>query len=159
LKGKAAARFTRRDVSTKLSAGGDFVIRPWSIGRRQQPWLAVAAAYLVALQLVLAGFASVHFGIVEDSSSGTAIVTCLGHSLGVDGQGAPGQVPVDQATCPLCTLATGGCGVLPVVPFISVIAVAPAAQLISARDDQVVRRDIRTGRHQRGPPSAHFIAA
>ena len=133
--------------------------RLWSPNGRQQPWLTVAAAYLVALQLVLSGFAASHFGTAEDPTSGTAVVTCLAHSLSAGDEGTPGQRPVDQATCPLCMLAAAGCGVLPVAPVISAVAVAPAAQIVSGRDDQVVQRDVRTGQWQRGPPAAPFTAA
>jgi hypothetical protein len=135
------------------------VISSRSTRLRQQPWLAVAAAYLVALQLILTGFATGHLATFDDPASGNVSVTCLGHVIGADGgPGDTGQKPADQAPCVFCTLTAGSCAVAAVTPTVSFHATVVVARLVGPGDDQVVERPSPTGRYQRGPPAAAFIA-
>jgi hypothetical protein len=119
----------------------------------------VAAAYLVALQMMLTGLAASHLGVAGNSSTGDVFITCLGHSGAPDtDQGGSGQRPVDEAPCVFCSLAAGGCAILPVEHVVSIIALPAFSDVAVAGDDQVVKFDSPTGHYQRGPPAADFIA-
>jgi hypothetical protein len=121
--------------------------------------IAVAAAYLVAVQMLLTGLAASHLGVAGNSSSGDIFITCLGHSAGPDGdQGGSGQRPVDDAPCVFCSLAAGGCAILPVEQVVSIAALPAFSNIAVAGDEQVVEFDSPTGHYQRGPPATDFAA-
>jgi len=103
-------------------------------------------AYLVALQIILAGFATGHLAAAGDLSSSDVFITCLGHAGGSDsGEGGPGQRPVDQAPCVLCTLAMGACAILPAEYGVSTLAILTFSHVIAASDDQVAEFVSPTG--------------
>jgi hypothetical protein len=119
----------------------------------------VALAYVVALQIILSGFASGHLVAAGDLSSSGVFITCLGHAGGSDSdQGGSGQRPVDQAPCVLCTLAMGACAILPAEHGVSTIAILAFSHVIASTDDQVAEFVSPTGQYQRGPPAEDFAA-
>jgi hypothetical protein len=116
-----------------------------------RPWVAAAAGYAVALQMMLASFAVGHFDAASDPG---IFVTCLGHSAAIDsGQGDSGRHPVDEAPCVFCTLTVGAAGLLPAAPTVSMIAVSVPADFVARHDPIVVRR-YASSQRQRGPPAA-----
>jgi hypothetical protein len=136
------------------------VVRFWRSRARLRPLIAVAAAYLVVLQMLLTGLGASHLGVAGNSSSGDVFITCLGHGVGPDAgdQGGSGQRPVDQAPCVFCTLAAGGCAILPVEQVVSIVALPAFSGIAVAGDGQVVEFDSPTGHYQRGPPATDFSA-
>jgi hypothetical protein len=135
------------------------VVRSWRSRARLRPLIAVAAAYLVALQMLLTGLAASHMDVAGNSSSGDVFVTCLGHSVSPDtDHGGSGQQPVDPAPCVFCSLAAGGCAILPAEHVVSIIALRAFSDIGVAGDDQVVKFDSPTGHYQRGPPATDFAA-
>jgi hypothetical protein len=135
------------------------VVGFWKSRARLRPVIAVAAAYLVALQMMLTGLAASHLGVAGDPSSGGVFITCLGHGAGSDSdQGGTGQRPVDEAPCGLCSLAAGSCAILPPEHAFSTIAALSFSEIAVAVDDQVVEFDSPTGHYQRGPPVSDFAA-
>ena len=81
---------------------------------RLRPWIAAAATFALALQLVLGTALA---GLRAAAHAGTAdeLVICHGAGGGQpsSGQNEPGKEGDDQSHCLLCTLACGAPAVLP----------------------------------------------
>jgi hypothetical protein len=134
-----------------LDVQGDSVPKLLRSRTWMRPWVAAAAAHAVALQMMLASFAVVHFAAASDPST---FVTCLGHSATIDsGQGDTGRQPVDEAPCVFCTLTVGAAGLLPAAPTVSMMAVSVPADF-EARHDPIAARHFPSDQRQRGPPAA-----
>ena len=119
----------------------------------------MAAAYAVAFQLVIAGFAASHLSIAADDFSGDLFITCLGHqSSDLSDQGVPGKRPVDQSSCVFCTVASANSAIIPVDCSATVASNLPFSQIMRPSDDQVVAYVSPTGQYQRGPPARVFAA-
>ena len=48
---------------------------------RSRPWIAAAMAYVVALQIIFAGFSAGPPGVARDLSSNDVFIVCFGHSI------------------------------------------------------------------------------
>jgi hypothetical protein len=122
---------------------------------RLRSWVAMAASYALALQIVLGG---VLIGQLSAASLGFSDLSaiCAGHN-GPDDDAGSSKKPAHEPPCVFCTLAKNGSGTLPG-------AIAPASVDYSARlvpqprgDEVVVAFASPTGHYQRGPPvSAAF---
>jgi len=77
------------------------VTRARHIQRKCRPWVAVAAAYAVALQMLLS--AAVASQMAAAAPSG-AFPICFGVVEPADAAGKGDLVPVHQASCILCTV-------------------------------------------------------
>ena len=115
--------------------------------RRIRPWVAMAAAYAVALQLVLTAFGGpMH---AAGGLAGDSFVVCLN---GHDNGGGPDQLPVHKSPCVLCALAQGFAALSPVAENPSV-TVAISAVVFSEHRDRALGYRSPTGQYQRGPPA------
>ena len=121
--------------------------------RRIQPWIAMAAAYAVALQLVLTAFGGpMH---AAEGVAGDAFVVCLNSH---DNGGDPGQLPVHKSPCVLCAMAQGFAAISPIAANASAIVVAVSAIVFSERSDRTIAHRSPTGQYQRGPPAGTTAA-
>lgn len=130
------------------------MLHSWRAALRGRPWIAVAAAYVIALQALLTGIAGASLG-GNAALSDQAFVIC--HSAG-SADGSPqddgsGKSSPDHALCALCTLARAASAILPVdhtvVPH-DVIVVATV--MIAPSPSEAVGFDPSIGHSPRGPP-------
>src|SRR5919204_2812495 len=83
-----------------------------NVGSRVRPWIAMVAAYALALQLLLIGVAAGHAMNAGDASGSGLFVICHGDGSS-DPQGLPDKQPLAQPPCIFCTLAKAPCAILP----------------------------------------------
>ena len=79
----------------------------WRVSTRLRSWLATAAAYAVALQLLLVGFALGNFNVGNTSDAGFTICH-NGGDQSTDGQTAPAGNKDQQSCCVACPLTAFG---------------------------------------------------
>jgi hypothetical protein len=113
---------------------------------RRRPWIAVAAAYALALQLALAGL----LASGAANADGGALVVCSAHGGGAIDQsgGAPAG---GHAPCALCCLAVAAGAVLPAAGVDFVQQTQLLAPITPPAPRPVARMRERA-RHQTGPP-------
>ena len=117
---------------------------------RMRPWIAMVAAYAVALQLLLSGFVASH-SLIALSGNDPAVI-CFG--VDTDGSGSP-QTPGTQqdhsTCCLLCIAWSGG------LPPRSNDAIAAPRHVDRAGRPAIARTDLVAPRHSsprqsQGPP-------
>jgi hypothetical protein len=124
---------------------------------RMRPWIAMVAAYALALQVLLSGIAGAH-AMTAGSLAGELFVVCHGSGDGpADSQNIPDQPPRPATPCVLCTLTSAPCAILPVEHSIATIDVVAAASLVARTEARIIEFDSPTGRYQRGPPARAAI--
>ena len=118
-------------------------------GPRVRPWIAVAASYAVALQVMLVGIATSRLAAAEGPFAHGGFVVCSARSGFTGNQ--PGKPPTHDAACALCTLAASSPAILP--------AAAEAHFALQARifhmapvAATVVVSSRHTPRQSQGPP-------
>jgi hypothetical protein len=120
---------------------------------RRRPWIEIAAAYAVALPMILAGLSG---GALNAANADSFSIICQtgGHSGGED---RGGSSPVDHASCVLCAVshlsAIVDCGQ-------SAYAVqrTTASDLSAAPNDRRVATFVDRGNYARGPPGSVLLA-
>src|SRR5262245_7133080 len=101
--------------------------------RRIRPWVAMAAAYAVALHLVLTAFGGpMH---AADGLAGDSFVVCLN---GHDNGGGPDQRPVHKSPCVLCAMAQGFAAISPLAQNAVAVPVVVSAVVFSESGDQTI---------------------
>jgi hypothetical protein len=126
--------------------------------RRIRPWVAMVAAYALALQVLLSGVAAGHFMAAGDASASDLFVIC--HGAGVawpDDQGLPDKQPLPQSPCVLCTLTKAPSAILPVGHGIAIVAAIMVSTAVPNNDGRIIPFDSPTGQYQRGPPTSLSI--
>ena len=121
--------------------------------RRIRPWVAMAAAYAVALQLVLTAFGGPMHAV--EGVAGDAFVVCLN---GHDNGGGPDQLPVHKSPCVLCAMAQAFLAIAPVAANAPAVTVAVSAVVFSEHRDRTLGYRSPTGQYQRGPPAGTTAA-
>jgi hypothetical protein len=122
-----------------------------------RPWIAVVAAYALALQVLLSGIAGAHAMAAATSGAETLFVICHGSGdAPADSQNVP-DTPRPASPCLLCTLTSAPCAILPVDHSIATIDVAAAASIVAPSEGRIIEFDSPTGRYQRGPPASAAI--
>jgi hypothetical protein len=120
---------------------------------RMRPWIAMVAAYALALQVLLSGIAGAHAMAAAGSDSNILFVICHGSGdAPADSQNVP-DTPRPAAPCVLCTLTSASCAVLPVDHAVVAIDFVAAATLVARSEGRIIEFDSPTGRYQRGPPA------
>jgi hypothetical protein len=121
-----------------------------------RPWIAMVAAYALALQVLLSGIAGAH-AMAAGSLSGDLFVICHGSGdAPADSQNVP-DTPRPATPCVLCTLTNAPCAILPAGHGVMTIDVVAAASLIAPRRGRIIEFDSPTGQYQRGPPARAAI--
>jgi hypothetical protein len=120
-----------------------------------RPWIAMVAAYALALQLLLAGLAAAHqVAASGDAAAGDLFVIChAGDGLAGDADGT-GKPPLPRSTCVLCTLTSTACAILPSAHGISTVDVKLLSGVLSRDAARIISYDSPTGQYQRGPPAS-----
>src|SRR3954471_9635197 len=109
-----------------LSARCRFVLELRKYRSRMRPWIAMVAAYALALQVLLSGIAGAH-AMAGGSLSGELFVICHGSGdASSDNQTVP-DTPRPATPCVLCTLTSAPCAILPIDHSIATIDVAAAS--------------------------------
>ena len=117
----------------------------------------MAAAYALALQVLLSGIAGAHAMAGAGSGSDSLFVICHGSGdASSDSQNVP-DTPRPATPCLLCTLTSAPCAILPVDHSIATIDVVAAASLVARTEARIIEFDSPTGRYQRGPPARTAI--
>jgi hypothetical protein len=113
-----------------------------------RPWIAMVAAYALALQVLLSGIAGAH--AMAGAASGPDALFVICHGSGdapADSQNVP-DTPRPASPCLLCTLTKAPCAIIDVV----------AASTVAPRTEgRIIEFDSPTGRYQRGPPAGAAI--
>jgi hypothetical protein len=135
-----------------------FMLRPFRARRGLRPWVAVVAAYALALQVLLSGLAAGGLMAAADASAAELFVIChgSGNSPSND-QGLPDEPQLPRPPCVLCTLTQAPCAVLPVDHDIARLPAIVVSNVVPGNDGRIFRFDSPTGRYQRGPPSRAVI--
>jgi hypothetical protein len=122
--------------------------------RRVRPWIAMMAAYALALQLLLTGIAAAHAVAADEAPAGDLFVVChgSGDSPAVDQDGTA-KPPVSRSSCVLCTLTSASCAALPADPGISIIDTKLLSDVFAWNDAPRIKFDSPTGQYPRGPPA------
>ena len=122
-----------------------------------RPWMAMVAAYALAFQLLLSGFAAGHFMTTGDVSPSDPFVICHGSGVGPsDRQDVPAK-PLAQVPCVLCTLTQAACGILPLHHGIGTTDAMMVSDVGLPDESRITTFQSPTGQHQRGPPLAAAI--
>jgi hypothetical protein len=97
-----------------------------------RPWIAMVAAYTLALQVLLSGIAGAHAMAGTGSGADALFVICHGSGdAPADSQNVP-DTPRPASPCLLCTLTKAPCAILPVDHYGMVtIDVVAAARLVA----------------------------
>ena len=124
---------------------------------RMRPWIAMAAAYALALQVLLSGLAGAH-AMAIGSVAGDLFVICHGSGDGpADDQNVPDQPQRPTSPCVLCTLTKAPCAILPIDHSIVTIDVVAASNVVPRKGRRIIEFESPTGRYQRGPPASASI--
>jgi hypothetical protein len=124
---------------------------------RMRPWIAMVAAYALALQVLLSGIAGAH-AMAAGSLSGELFVICHGSGdAPADSQNVP-DTPRPATPCVLCTLTSAPCAILPIDHSIATIDVVAASIVGPRQEGRIIEVDSPTGRYQRGPPARASIS-
>jgi hypothetical protein len=119
---------------------------------RMRPWIAMVAAYALALQVLLSGMAGAH-AMAAGSLSGDLFVICHGSGdAPADNQNVP-DTPRPATPCVLCTLTNAPCAILPIDHSIATIDIVAASIVGPRQEGRIIEFDSPTGRYQRGPPA------
>jgi len=128
------------------------VLQFWRVQARLQPWIAISAAYVIALQIVISGLAggimAAHQGVASDA----LFVICHTDGTPTGGQHDPGEPPADTSQCALCSLAQGTIVVLPADHDFSIVALISFSDLAPSSDDRIVAFNREASAFPRGPP-------
>src|SRR5262249_49391701 len=123
------------------------------------PWIAVVAAYALALQLLLTGFAAAQMTAPGDGSAGALFAICHsgGDGLAAD-QGGTDKPAQPQFPCVLCTLTSAAAAILPDAHLLSIVDVKSLSAGVPHYDAGLLPYDSPTGQYQRGPPASIRIS-
>jgi hypothetical protein len=124
---------------------------------RMRPWIAMVAAYALALQVLLSGIAGAHAMAGAGSGADSLFVICHGSGdAPADNQNVP-ETPRPASPCLLCTLTSAPCAILPVDHSIATIDVVAASIVGPRQEGRIIEFDSPTGQYQRGPPARTAI--
>jgi hypothetical protein len=127
--------------------------------QRMRPWIAMAAAYVLALQLLLTGIAAAQAAAGPDAPAGSLFAICHGAGDNAAGdQDGTGKPPLPRSPCVLCTLTSAACAVLPTDHSIAFIDAKSFSDVFPWNDARVISYDSPTGQYQRGPPASARIS-
>jgi hypothetical protein len=86
-----------------------------------------------------------------DASASSLFVICHGNGS-PDDQDLPGNAPLAQSPCMLCTLAKAPCAILPSDHGIALSDAMVTSNAAARTDGPVLEFNSPTGQYQRGPP-------
>jgi hypothetical protein len=140
-----------------LSARCRFVLELRKYRSRMRPWIAMVAAYALALQVLLSGIAGAHAMAGAGSGADSLFVICHGSGDAAAADQNVPDAPRPASPCLLCTLTSAPCAILPADHAVVAIDVVAAATLVARSGGRIIEFDSPTGRYQRGPPAGAAI--
>ena len=120
-------------------------------GSRVRPWIAMVAAYALALQLLLIGVTAGHAMNAGDAAGTGLFVICHADSSSND-QGLPDTEPTTRPPCLFCTLAKTPCAILPSGDGVAISRAMEIFSTVARAADRHIGFHSPTGQYQRGPP-------
>jgi hypothetical protein len=125
---------------------------------RRRSWIALAAVYALALQVLLSGLLMGQLGAASTTSDGLSAV-CASHSGSADTDGTGPSQPGSEhgPICVFCT-AAGSPAVLPHPTLVVAAVFAVGSSLQPHARDMIVAFASPTGHYQRGPPEGAAFA-
>ena len=127
-----------------------------NVGSRVRPWIAIVAAYALALQLLMIGVVAGHAMNAGDASGSGLFVICHADSSSND-QGLPDTEPTARPPCIFCTLAKAPCAILPSGDGIAISDAIGILKTVAGADGRHIAFHSPTGQYQRGPPMSISI--
>ncbi len=121
-----------------------------------RPWVALVAAYALAFQVLLSGFAASRVQ-AADGAAADLFVICHGDGSSSN-DGGSGPAKSAQPSCMLCTLAKGAHAILPLAHAISALDARSDALVALPGGERIIQYESPTGRYSRGPPVDEFRA-
>jgi hypothetical protein len=132
------------------------MLKSRNVRSSMRPWIAMVAAYALALQVLLTGVTVGHFMAAGDVSGSSLFVICHGNGSS-DNQDLPGKRPLPQSPCILCTLAKAPCAILPTDHGIAISDAIGISTVAARTDGRIIEFHSPTGQYQRGPPTSASI--
>jgi Protein of unknown function (DUF2946) len=126
------------------------VLKGRSAGNRMRPWIAAVAAYVLALHVLLTGFAIGH-SIALGNASENLFVICHGDGSS-DKHDVRAKEPLAGSPCVFCTLAKAPCAILPTDHGVATSEATGISSAAVRTDSRIVEFHSPTGQYQRGPP-------
>jgi Protein of unknown function (DUF2946) len=123
---------------------------------RLRPWVALVAAYALALQVVFSGVVATRLMAADGAAAGAQFAIChSGNGSADDGPGGTDAPP--QAHCLLCVLAGASAAILPAAQVGGILVVEPVSRVVAGKTDRIIEYHSPTGQYQRGPPASAGI--
>lgn len=122
---------------------------------RARSWIAIGAAYALALQLLLSGLVSDRLMAVGNDLAGGQFVICHTDDGGPDTQGGPAKRSHHQAPCVLCVSTQSPSATLPAAVTGTTFGAGSPGSVVSRNDERVLAHHSPTGHYQRGPPTGY----
>jgi Protein of unknown function (DUF2946) len=119
-------------------------------GSRMRPWIAVVAAYALALQVILTAVAVDQSMRAGGAVASSLFVICHGDTSS-DKQDLPDKGPLAHSPCILCALAKASCAILPTGPAIAISGAMRISNATARADRRIIEFNSPTGQYQRGP--------
>ena len=116
-----------------------------------RPWVAMAAAFALALQVLLGGILATQAeaaGVPTDSP----FVICYGNDSAVPADHGSDKAPAKHLQCVLCTLAKLSYVVVAAGDGVT-LDIAHLAAAVSPATERIIPFHSPTGQYQRGPPA------
>jgi hypothetical protein len=137
---------------------GEWRVRTAGSIVRRRPWIALAAVYALALQVLFSGLLIGQLGAASTASDGFSAI-CAAHSGSADADGT-GQSQPGSRHGPICVFCTaaGSPAVLPHPTTVVAVSFAIGSSLQPPARDMIVAFASPTGHYQRGPPDGAAFA-
>jgi hypothetical protein len=119
-------------------------------------WVGAGASCALVVQLLLSAVALGHSMLSLAGTEIDGFVICHGAGTSPN-KNEPGNLPVEQSHCLLCTIATTPCAVLPPASAAMSLNTGAFSQLKVRPDAQVTAYHSPTGEYQRGPPTHSHV--
>jgi hypothetical protein len=120
-----------------------------------RPWIAMVAAYALALQLLVTGIAAAQMMAAGEVPADSVFAICHSGGDGLAGdQDGTGKAPQPQAPCALCTLTSAAVAILPTAHVLSTIDAKSLSDVVPWNDVEIRAYDSPTGQYSRGPPAS-----
>lgn len=126
--------------------------RIWRMRTHIRPWIAVAASYVVTLQMLLGGITTGQLAATGHSPATGPFVICFGSSAGTPrAADKPVKLPAHEPTCTLCTMAAASPAIFPNASEIHLVFFTEG-DFVEPLTVAAVFLDCHTPRQSQGPP-------
>lgn len=117
-----------------------------------RPWVATAAAFALALQVLLGGILATR-AEAAGMSPDSPFEICLGSGDAAPADHGTGKAPVKHSQCVLCTLAKLSPAIVPANEA-ATLTLGQLTAVVFAPTAHIAQFHSPTGHYQRGPPAS-----